>query len=258
MELFVFLDLDDTIFQTKRKCPVNEQIIPAAFGKDGSAMSFFTAKQARLFKLLNDKTRLVPTTARNYNSFLLTHIKEFDYAIINHGGIILNSDNTPHQTWFEKVSEQLQTVKSQLQMLQQYVKVETAKQNIPLRIRLIEDFGLSFYLVIKYEERHYQPLDELLNNIVEPYLREKHLDFYCHLNDNNLAVLPKFLNKACAVDFLQQELKTQYIEYLSFGIGDSLTDMPYMQLCDYFMTPSNSQIVKECINPHLMAFNSEA
>jgi hydroxymethylpyrimidine pyrophosphatase-like HAD family hydrolase len=254
MELFVFLDLDDTIFQTKRKCPPDENVIPAAFGKDGSAMSFFTPKQARLFKLLNDKTRLIPTTARNYSSFLLTHIKQFDYAIINHGGIILTADSAPHPIWFNKISQQLKTVKPQLEALQNHIQQETKKQNRPLRIRLIEDFGLTFYLVIKYEERHYQPLDELLKTIVEPYLKKENLDFYCHLNDNNLAVLPGFLNKAHAVNFLQQELKTLYHDYISFGMGDSLTDMPYMQLCDYFMTPSNSQIVKECINPHILEF----
>jgi hydroxymethylpyrimidine pyrophosphatase-like HAD family hydrolase len=257
MELFVFLDLDDTIFQTRRKCPPDKALIPAALGKDGSAISFSTSKQVRLFNLLHDKTRLIPTTARNLNAFLLTNIKKFDYAIINHGGIILNSDQTVQQDWFNQIKTQIQPVLHQLQLLHHDMEKEAVKKNIPLKIRLIEDLGITFYLSIKHEERHYQSLDSLLTEVVEPYLKEKQLDFYCHLNDNNLAVLPNFLNKAYAVSFLQKELDKKYVEYLTFGIGDSLTDMPYMQLCDYFITPSNSQIIKECINPYSFPFNNE-
>lgn len=250
MELFVFLDLDDTIFQTKRKCPQDKPIFPAAFAKDGSVMSFFTSKQVKLFKLLNHKTRLIPTTARNHSSFLLTKIENFDYAIINHGGIILNADGSVHQGWFKHIKRLLEPVLPDLIRLQSVLEMEAQKCNIPFKIRLIDDLGLTFYLLVKHEDRNHLVLKTLLTEIIEPYLTQQQLDFYCHLNDNNLAVLPRFLNKAPAVKFLQQELDKQYSEYLSVGMGDSLTDIAYMQLCDYFMTPKNSQIVRECIGVH--------
>lgn len=250
MELFVFLDLDDTIFQTKRKCPEDKPIFPAAFGKDGSVMSFFTSKQVKLFKLLNHKTRLIPTTARNHSAFLLTKIENFDYAIINHGGIILNADGSVHQGWFNSMKTLLEPALNDLQALKQILEAESIKRNNNFKIRLIEDLGLTFYLLVKHEERDNQALKMLLTEVIDPYLRQYNLDFYCHLNDNNLAVLPRFLNKAPAVRFLQQELDKQYSEYLSVGMGDSLTDIAYMQLCDYFMTPKNSQIVRECIGIH--------
>lgn len=258
MELFVFLDLDDTIFQTKRKCPPNQAIFPAAFAQDGSVMSFFTAKQAKLFTLLSHKTRLIPTTARNHRSFLLANIEQFDYAIINHGGIILNADGSVHLNWFEQIKNLLALAAPDLQLLQQILLVEAQKRNVSFKIRLIEDLGLTFYLLVKHEDRNHAALKVLLTEVIEPYLIEHKLDFYCHLNDNNLAVLPKFLNKAPAVRFLQQELDKQYREYLTVGIGDSLTDIAYMQLCDYFMTPKNSQIVRECIGIHNPLLNIEA
>lgn len=257
MELFVFLDLDDTIFQTKRKCPEDQPIFPAAFATDGSVMSFFTSKQAKLFKLLNHKTRLVPTTARNQDAFLRTKIDKFDYAIINHGGIILNSDGNVHQGWFQHIKKLLAPVLENLQQLQTLLLAEAIKRNIDFKIRLIDDLGLTFYLLIKHQERDNQALKMLLTEVIEPYLRQYDLDFYCHLNDNNLAVLPRFLNKASAVSFLQKELDQQYSEYLSVGMGDSLTDIAYMQLCDYFMTPKNSQIVRECIGVNHSASHVE-
>lgn len=213
-------------------------------------MSFFTTKQARLFNLLSNKTRLVPTTARNHDAFLRTKIENFDYAIINHGGIILNGDGSIHQGWFATIKALLEPVLPDLQSLQQHLHSEGLKRGIHFKIRLIEDLNLTFYLLVKHKERDNQALKMLLTDVIEPYLLQHRLDFYCHLNDNNLAILPRFLNKAPAVSFLQKELDRQYPEYLSVGMGDSLTDIAYMQLCDYFMTPKNSQIVRECIGIH--------
>jgi hydroxymethylpyrimidine pyrophosphatase-like HAD family hydrolase len=257
MELFVFLDLDDTIFQTKRKCPQDQPIFPAAFAKDGSVTSFFTAKQAKLLNILHRRTRLIPTTARNHNSFLLAKIESFDYAIINHGGLILNGDGTIHQNWFNIVKHKLEPALADLQALKNLLEVEATKYDIKFNIRLISDFNITFYLLVKQHERKNEALKMLLTEVIEPYLKKHKLDFYCHFNDNNLAVLPRFLNKAIAVNFLQQELNKQYAEYLSIGMGDSLTDIPYMQLCDYFITPKNSQIVRECIGTYDYQLPSE-
>ena len=245
MELFVFLDLDDTIFQTKRKCPENAKITPAAFLKDGSPISYFTEKQRHLFNLLNKKTRLIPTTARNENAFKRACIDDFDYAIINHGGIILNRDGSVHQGWYQKIEPQVNAMLPDLKALEAHVQQFANQQQVPYNIRLISDFGLTFYLLVKHQERDKNTLKMLYEQVISPYIESQQLDFYCHLNDNNLAVLPKFLNKAPAVSFLQEQLEKEHKEYLSFGMGDSLTDVPYMQLCDYFITPTNSQIIQQ-------------
>lgn len=245
MELFVFLDLDDTIFQTKRKCPEDAKITPAAFLKDGSPISYFTEKQRHLFKLLNTKTRLIPTTARNEDAFRRACVEEFDYAIINHGGIILNGDGSVHQGWFEQMESKIQPVLPELETLETEVIQYAERNNIDYKVRLISDFGLTFYLSVKHKQRDNAALKTLLDDVVNPCLAFSSTELYCHLNDNNLAVLPKFLNKAPAVSYLQKQLDEEHEEYLSFGMGDSLTDMPYMQLCDYFVTPTNSQIMKQ-------------
>ncbi len=253
MELFVFLDLDDTIFQTKRKCPPDTVITPAAFAQDGSPMSFFTPKQQRFFNLLSSKTRLIPTTARDSHAFGRAKIPQYDYAIINHGGLILNADGSCHQDWFNHIKQLLSEFTDDLHRLEKFLHEATAAWGSPFKIRLISDLGLTFYCLVKHKQRDISQrncysLSLLLTQIIEPYLKSQQLNYYCHLNDNNLAILPHFLNKAPAVSILQQQLTQQYQDYLSFGMGDSLTDMAYMQLCDYFITPKNSQIVRERIN----------
>jgi len=245
MELFVFLDLDDTIFQTQRKCPADTKITPAAFLIDGSPISYFTEKQRHLFALLNTKTRLIPTTARNEDAFRRACVEEFDYAIINHGGIILNADGSVHQDWFKQIEAKITPLLPNLKALETLVNQYAEDEAIAYKVRLIADFGLTFYLSVKHKQRDNAALKVLLDEVVNPYLSEHGLEFYCHLNDNNLAVLPKFLNKAPAVSYLQKQLEAEHGEYISFGIGDSLTDMAYMQLCDYFVTPKNSQIMRQ-------------
>lgn len=245
MELFVFLDLDDTIFQTQRKCPVNAKVTPAAFLKDGSPISFFTEKQRYLFNLLNANTRLVPTTARNNDAFSRACVDKFDYAIINHGGIILNADGSVHLDWFKQIESKIVLQLPALQVLKEQVQHFAGAKNIPFKVRLITDFGLTFYLSVKHEYQDNHALKDLLDTVVNPYLKLQNLDFYYHLNDNNLAVLPGFLNKAHAVSYIQQQFDRDHLEYLSFGIGDSLTDVDFMRLCDYFVTPNNSQIMQQ-------------
>ncbi|MCK5926220.1 MAG: hypothetical protein KAG10_10025 [Methylococcales bacterium] len=129
-----------------------------------------------------------------------------------------------------------------LKGLEQQVRQFSKIHSIPLNIRLIEDFGLSFYLSIKHQYGHTKALTFVDNCVIQPYLELHELDFYCHMNDNNLSILPEAINKAPAVAYVQKKLDQRYGEYLSLGIGDSLTDKAYMQQCDYFITPKNSQI----------------
>jgi hydroxymethylpyrimidine pyrophosphatase-like HAD family hydrolase len=255
MKLFVFLDLDDTIFQTQRKCPLDQAIVPAAFAQDGSALSFFTQKQAELFNLINRKTYLIPTTARSYEAFKRTQIaQQFEYAIINHGGIILNKDGSIHQAWLSHIETLLTATADSLSNLKQFLQTKINTDYPSLTIRLINDLGLNFYILIKHSSQQPLLLNSLVSEVIKPYLLEQSLNFYCHLNDNNLAILPNYLNKVHAVRFLKAELDQQHHDYISLGIGDSLTDIPYMQLCDYLITPQNSQIAQNCFKPYSYNF----
>jgi predicted mannosyl-3-phosphoglycerate phosphatase (HAD superfamily) len=75
-----------------------------------------------------------------------------------------------------------------------------------------------------------------------PYIIDGSL--YWHLNGNNLAVLPKIINKESAVSYLIDVYRQQHPELLTFGAGDSKTDAPFMALCDYALIPKNTQLFK--------------
>ena len=65
-----------------------------------------------------------------------------------------------------------------------------------------------------------------------------------HCNGNNLALMVKGAQKHDAVRRVTAELK-QDGPLVTIGAGDSLTDLPFMQICDFALVPQASQIQTE-------------
>jgi hypothetical protein len=66
---FLFADLDDTLFQSLEKCAVPEGLLPAAFLRDGSPISYTTPGQRAFIAFAQDGMTMIPTTARNLDAF---------------------------------------------------------------------------------------------------------------------------------------------------------------------------------------------
>jgi predicted mannosyl-3-phosphoglycerate phosphatase (HAD superfamily) len=70
--------------------------------------------------------------------------------------------------------------------------------------------------------------------------------YFLHANDNNLSLLPRFLGKEKAVEHvLDQHLAGE--PRLTLGMGDSLTDAPFLNLCDYAILPCDSQLARHTL-----------
>ena len=66
-------------------------------------------------------------------------------------------------------------------------------------------------------------------------------DFYLHINGHNLAIIPKTVSKRRAVEYLLKQLDPEE-QRVYLGFGDSLSDFDFLQLCDWFGMPKNSQL----------------
>jgi len=62
-----------------------------------------------------------------------------------------------------------------------------------------------------------------------------------HANGNNLSFTPLGISKRDACLYLIERLGERGDAAL-IGLGDSLTDLPFLGLCDYMMIPTGSQI----------------
>jgi hydroxymethylpyrimidine pyrophosphatase-like HAD family hydrolase len=244
MQSYIFLDLDDTLFQTIRKCSttIDEQkLLPLAYLADGTPNSYATCKQQWLWQWLQQGFRIIPVTARNFNAFERVKLPFQEEIVLNHGAIILNQNRKIDNTWYEKLKDALPEYQQKLQILWSGI-IDYCQHDSNFKCRLIQDFDISLYGVIKCVDQDELPLEQLLEIVIKQHEFITDGSLYWHFNGNNLAVIPKIINKASAVSYLLDKFRQQHPDLLSFGAGDSKTDAEFMALCDYALIPKNSQL----------------
>lgn len=241
MKSFLFLDLDGTIFQSQKKCGGSQDLAAAAFLNDGSAHSFTTPKQRRLLEIVRRDLTIIPTTARNYESFRRVSIEFSGFSILNHGGVIFSPQGI-NNSWHTKMVTELESAIQLLHGLRKSIEDYASRYATGIYARIISDFGQEFYLLIKDKEQSSSSLLDIEINVISAWLAAHESNFYVHVNDNNLAILPRKLNKRVAVEYLIADLIDQHGEILSFGMGDSYTDAGFLSICDFALVPSGSQL----------------
>lgn len=242
MKKFLFIDLDDTLFQTPGKCSGSDNLQAVAYLKDGSACSYTTGRQRAFFELMHREMTLIPTTARNSNALSRVDLPFASYAIINYGGIVLQPGGAVDTHWLKIMQADMKCAQQGLQEVMNLIDEYSARSGLKGRARLIEDCATPFYIVVKDPDKNASQLEKIEQEALIPWLTLTGGDFYLHRNGNNLAVLPKTLNKARAVAYICEILENEHGEIMTFGMGDSRSDARFMAACDYAIMPTNSQL----------------
>ncbi len=245
MQRYIFLDLDDTLFQTLRKCASTdaERLQVRAFLPDGSPNSYATHKQQWLWDWFSEGFKIVPVTARDFHAFGRVTLPFQEEVVLNHGAVILDKQRNLDSAWMDNMMQSLPSYQEKL--LDLWREVETyAQQFQDFKPRLVSDFGINWYGVIKHRDGTEATLKILLDSVIKPHPSVIDGSLYWHLNGNNLAVLPKIINKESAVSYLLDNYQRRYPDILTFAAGDSKTDAAFMALCDYALIPKNTQLFK--------------
>lgn len=244
MQNYIFLDLDDTLFQTLRKCEKTSDgasLQVRAYLADGSPISYATHKQQWLWQWLAKDFKIVPVTARNAQAFNRVDLPFREEVILNHGAVILDKERNVDRHWMSRMLAHIPAYHQKLLSIWDEVALYCQRQE-GYKPRLVEDYGTTWYGVVKHQSGMETPLKDLLETVVKPHPHLLDGSFYWHLNGNNLAVIPKIINKGNAVRYLLDGYREQHPELLTFGAGDSLTDAAFMALCDYALIPKNTQL----------------
>jgi len=243
MEKFLFLDLDDTVFQTRRKCASIEQAIPAAYALSGEPSSYCLPKQKTLLVLLHEQWRIIPTTARTQAAYARVDlgIPCNDGVILNHGATILCTNGQEDSQWRARLEPQLKTLQPLLHELKHTIETYAQQKSIHVLVRIIHEVGLDYYLEVRHHQAVSTELESVLKACVQPLLNKMTV-FNAYLNSNSLTILPCRINKSHAVSYRIAELRQQYGEILTMGMGDSLSDAPFIAQCDYAMIPQGTQL----------------
>ncbi len=233
------VDIDDTLIQTRRKCPPGVELTPIGFGSDGAPVSFATPEQLRLIEWLAATTHLVAVTARSIDALYRTRLP-FAGAIAAHGGAILaggHADSPVQRTgWAAHIAQTLAAHTPRLADLAQILAASAAAAGLPLRLRIAEEAGLPLYLVARLDD------EAALQRLCAAVIADLPPEWTPHVHGRVVALLPPGLGKAHAVAHILPELRSKWPGRPVIGIGDAITDAGFLALCDFAMAPSGSPL----------------
>jgi hydroxymethylpyrimidine pyrophosphatase-like HAD family hydrolase len=239
---YLFVDLDDTLFQSSRKCAAGESLVPIAHSPDGVPNGFMTQEQQKVFSMLSSAMTMIPVTARNLNAYQRVNIGVTPYAIINFGAVILDTHGQPDKEWLERSRGTVREARSWMESLKSEIDELIRSTQLNAICRMIHDFETPFYLVAKYREGDEGALDRIRLEVVDQWVRDHPGLAVVHVNGNNLAVLPVGLDKRHAVLHVQEWLRASGESVTTWGMGDSLSDVGFMSCCDYSVVPTRTQL----------------
>ena len=247
MRILIFTDLDGTLFQSARQQPPCAGWRPLAFLKNGAPVCWASPQQqAFLVWLQHGGAQLVPVTARNLDAFLRVRIDFTGSAVIDYGGAIVNAAGRPDEAWLARTREQAQTSQSALLQWQEFLQRENALLRGDANVRIIGDFGAQFYVTAKSANHNEAVVQALAARCHDALAAATLPPMVLHTNGNNLALLPHWLDKSHAVrHILECSTAGDTADdggVLSIGLGDSLSDVPFLRACDWRMLPGGSQI----------------
>jgi hydroxymethylpyrimidine pyrophosphatase-like HAD family hydrolase len=231
----VFTDLDDTLFQTARKCPDEDVtgLIVMSTLADGKASGYATARQQNLLGWLRQGS-VIPVTARSSAVLARVAIEQAP-AICSNGGCIIGVDGAIDLEWHSLLASKASSDSS---IQAAHALFTNDLDSSAFRHWIVAEAGLDLYIVIKSNLDD----DAALQTIAGRILPSLPSSWRIHRNGNNLALLPGWLNKRHAVAYLIDRLREDSPDTPIVGIGDSSSDVGFMDLCDFAMVPTISQI----------------
>jgi hypothetical protein len=241
MRIVAFLDLDDSLFQTRAKCADDEDLHPVAYRRDGEPLSYMTSRQRTLLDMWLRSATVIPATARNRDALSRVDIAWEHAAILDFGGVVLAPGGTLDPAWDAEIRPRALELKDELYAWQRFALRLEEEQHLGTYARVVVDFDMPLYLVVKHKGGDAARLEPVRQALEASEARER---FFLHHNDNNLSLVPRFLGKEKAVrHVLQRYFASEPV--LTIGMGDSLTDAPFLDLCDYSVMPRACQLARQ-------------
>lgn len=246
---YALMDLDDTLFQTQRKIAAwqlpMDGLVTATVDKQNAPLSFLTPKQRHFFNWLSQSTELIPVTARDTTEIMRVKLPFDSWQVLTHGAVIVAPSGQICTRWQRLMAGQLVALQPKLTQLIERLTGFEALRITPHYEHFIIDNNatdLMVYVAIKHQHKDHDALLQFAAQLPSVLNEVADLgdEFYIHVNANNLAILPHVVNKHHAMRFLLDYHLDK--NRPCFGFGDSLADLPFLQLLDWYGTPNRGQL----------------
>jgi hypothetical protein len=234
-------DLDDTLFRSLRKHPGTDGLIRVTTATNGHH-GHMNPAQRGFFASLRATGAIIPVTARSTDAFARVHL-DFGTrrAILANGAVVLDEHGAPDQDWLAHTAR---IGRRMAPLMRDMLALVRAKFGQAARTWIVEEYGAPVYLCVKMNSADEGAVKDGILTAQGLLIGGYDLSgMWSHLNGNNLAFIPCGISKREACVHLIDRLGDRNGAPL-IGIGDSVTDLPFMGLCDYLVTPCGSQIAE--------------
>ncbi|MFC4454633.1 hypothetical protein [Deinococcus sonorensis] len=245
-----FCDLDDTLFFTGRKLEEALRVRVATVDRSGEPHSYMNRAQVYLLDRLLEGATLIPVTGRDPDAYGRLQLQFDSWAILDHGATVLRPGGRPDQAWSTVMAEVLAEHTGALELAAQAARHISQLGNLDCEVRLHRVSGaeeLPLMVVIKHPYALQSSLDSMAAQLRE-WLQETRIELRTFANGNNLTLIAPEVSKEAAVRYVLQDLQEQADAeaetLLTLGLGDSVADVPFMALCDFALTPGQSQLMR--------------
>ncbi|ADO08017.1 hypothetical protein Pvag_pPag20027 (plasmid) [Pantoea vagans C9-1] len=236
-------DLDDTLFQTKRKMIAElgeEPFRVGALDRELKPRSYMSETQAMMVDWLLSTAELIPVTARGTEETARVQIPFTSWKVMTHGAVIANPDGSVNEEWAHIVQSALAVLREKLLSYQKRLSDELEAAGIDAWCRMNYEYaGTPVYFVMKHRDS--TRIQELFDFNAKAVKAFDTSDFYIHQNGNNVAWIPNCIQKGLAVEWLLKKIREERSAFPVIGLGDSLSDHTFMKHCQWFGMPSRSQ-----------------
>jgi hydroxymethylpyrimidine pyrophosphatase-like HAD family hydrolase len=236
--IIIFLDLDNTVLQTAPKCPPDQPLTPAAFNRAGEVLSYMTPAQQCLLEFWREQATVIPVTGRTDSALARVAITFTSWRITHHGAVIRQPDGLLPSWWYDETRPLLNAARQSLEECAAWLNENAGAGGYRVSQHAVEE--CLTYISVKSDD-HGLALIRLQTQLLATGLP---LELTLHCNGNNLALMVKGAQKQDAVQRVVAELERDG-PLVTIGAGDSLTDLPFMQSCDFALAPKASQIQTE-------------
>ena len=237
-KIFFFTDIDDTLIQTARKTDFTKQTVVASYDKEGKESSFFY-EGTKLFidTIIDAGINFIPTTARNLDAYKRTLFyknEKITYVILNFGALIL-VNNKEDKEWSNYMLQKYNSIPA-IDTVYNALNMKFKEESLEVTIKIIDSYYISIYN--KYNLDNKIILKKIKKQL-ELFLLENK-QYYLYENGNSFGILPLFLNKKFAVEYL---IKKE-LPLLTIGAGDNISDLDFMKLTNFKLLPDNRLFAK--------------
>jgi hypothetical protein len=237
MKPLFLVDLDDTLFQTERKIPRGLEKHAMASEATNGKHSWYTRHQSDLVEWLFENADVVPVTARSRESFSRCRLPVGNGAILCNGGLVLEADGSVDAEWDARIRKGAEGVRETMDL----VLSEGFGLGYDVRGWIVSEADVPLYACFKSnKDEEIGCLAEIVTTLAGD---DRFKDvFSFHRNGNNVGIVPHHVSKKAAVEHLLIRRGIAAAHIPVFGMGDSLSDLPFMDLCHFKVIPTGSQI----------------